>query len=234
MDTEAWSTVTPQAIADHIASRVASSGNKLVVLDPFCGCGGNIIAFAKRNEVSLVIGVDTDIEKLKNAAINANIYGIPPEKLILIHDDACSVMSAYVDGKRVPSDEVTKLHSTGTGFENSKYRIGGLELIPENIDVIFLSPPWGGIDYVKVGKRNYSLSCIKLNGATVDGDQLLVLAAKALGNRPLVYFLPRNTNGSYLGQSFLKAGHDGILEMEQNILNGKLKTVTVYARLNSS
>ena len=232
LDAESWFSVTPQAIADHIASRMAAMKKmKLVVLDPFCGCGGNVIAFAKRDEVSLVVGVDTDLGKLQKAATNARIYGIPTEKLLFIHDDACKVMSSYTDGKFVSSDDDERAKAESRCAKGD-YRIGGLDMLPTMIDAIFLSPPWGGVDYVKVGKRNYGLSSIKLNG-NVNGDQLLALASKALGNRPLLLFLPRNTNGSYLGQSFLKIGCHGVIEMEQNVLNGKLKTITVYAGFNS-
>jgi len=65
----------------------------------FCGCGGNAIAFAKakqtENDVSLVVCIDIDRQKLKMAANNASIYGIPPNKMVFIEADACSIMSQY-------------------------------------------------------------------------------------------------------------------------------------------
>jgi hypothetical protein len=104
--------------------------------------------------------------------------------------------------------------------------------------MIFLSPPWGGMDYVKVGKRNYTLSCIKVDGNTpstsIDGDSLLSFAASALGQKPLALFLPRNINGIAMGESAVKVGYSGPIVLEQNILNGKLKTVTAYLGLDAA
>lgn len=46
LDEEGWYSVTPEAIADQIADRCRCN----VVLDAFCGVGGNAIAFAKTCE----------------------------------------------------------------------------------------------------------------------------------------------------------------------------------------
>jgi RNA cap guanine-N2 methyltransferase len=40
---EGWYSVTPEKLAEHIAFRCASD----VIIDAFCGCGGNAIQFAK-------------------------------------------------------------------------------------------------------------------------------------------------------------------------------------------
>jgi hypothetical protein len=48
---------------------------------------------------------------------------------------------------------------------------------------------------------------------------------------PVAIFLPRNINGVSLGWSVLKAGYDGPIVLEQNVLNGKLKMVTAYLGL---
>ena len=52
----------------------------MVILDVFCGCGGNAIAFVKLppSIISLIICVDIDRSKLHKAAHNASIYHIPP------------------------------------------------------------------------------------------------------------------------------------------------------------
>ena len=41
LDKESWYSVTPEAIANHIAAHLTSGRNNLTILDPFCGCGGN-------------------------------------------------------------------------------------------------------------------------------------------------------------------------------------------------
>jgi trimethylguanosine synthase len=87
LDQEGWFSVTPEAIANHIALRMtmqhAGRRESMVVLDAFAGVGGSAIAFARRPEVSRVICVDTDLDRLKMAAHNCFIYGIPKEKMLL-------------------------------------------------------------------------------------------------------------------------------------------------------
>ncbi|ORZ13261.1 RNA cap guanine-N2 methyltransferase-domain-containing protein [Absidia repens] len=70
MDREGWFSVTPESIAQHIAERCRSD----VIIDAFCGCGGNTIQFALTCE--RVIAIDIDPVKLKCARNNAKIYGV--------------------------------------------------------------------------------------------------------------------------------------------------------------
>lgn len=61
MDKEGWYSVTPEAIALHIAERVCCD----VVVDPFVGCGGNAVQFALVSH--LVFAIDIDPVKLEHA-----------------------------------------------------------------------------------------------------------------------------------------------------------------------
>ncbi|KAI8330805.1 RNA cap guanine-N2 methyltransferase-domain-containing protein, partial [Choanephora cucurbitarum] len=70
MDKEGWFSVTPEKIAQHIARRCQSD----VIIDAFCGCGGNAIQFAFTCE--RVIAIDLDPVKLHCAKRNAEIYGV--------------------------------------------------------------------------------------------------------------------------------------------------------------
>ncbi|KAK1935123.1 Trimethylguanosine synthase [Phytophthora citrophthora] len=70
LDHESWYLVTPQAIAEHIAKRLACD----IVVDPFSGCGGNVIQLAKT--CKHVIAIDIDPEKIRMAKHNAEIYGV--------------------------------------------------------------------------------------------------------------------------------------------------------------
>jgi trimethylguanosine synthase len=94
LDEEGWFSVTPEIIADHVAQRLTAlpiapaqeesqEPETLIVLDAFCGCGGNSIAFAKQPNV-MVIATDVDRSKLRRAAHNASIYQIPPDKIVFI------------------------------------------------------------------------------------------------------------------------------------------------------
>jgi trimethylguanosine synthase len=221
--------VTPEAIANHIARRmVAGNDNGMIVMDACAGVGGNAIAFARRSEVSLVVCVDNDDARLRIAANNCSVYGIPRDKVVFVHADVCQVLASYKNGKRIVDAESSKSVATATATEK-EYAYSGLDLLPETLDAVFLSPPWGGSDYESVGRRNYDLSCIKLS-EDVDGEELLRLAGIAVPEERMnvAYFLPRNTNGVRYSYSALKAGFAGSLEMEQNVLNGKLKTITAY------
>jgi predicted RNA methylase len=228
LDREGWYSVTPEAIANHIARRmVAGAGNGMVVLDACAGVGGNAIAFARRPEVSLVVCVDTDDARLRIAANNCSVYDIPRDKVVFVNADACQVLASYKNGKRITDVESSKAAATET---EKKYAYSsGIDLLPETLDAVFLSPPWGGSDYESVGRRNYDLSCIKLS-ESVDGEDLLRLSAVAVPEERMnvAYFLPRNTNGVRYSYSALKTGFSGCLELEQNVLNGKLKTITAY------
>lgn len=170
------------------------------------------------------------------AAANAAIYNIPKEKIVFIHDNAGRILSFYANKQLKLTKQCvdTKVDRNEEGSES--FKIGGLELLPDTIDCVFLSPPWGGMDYTKVGKRNYTLECINIDGIVkntqMNGEDILNAAAEALGkDGPIVLFLPKNTNGVALGRSVLRAGYDSPMVMEKNVLNGKLKTVTAYIGL---
>lgn len=236
LDKEGWYSVTPEAIANHIADRVISSlnGNGLTILDAFCGCGGNAIAFARRPEVSLVVCVDTDLGRLQMAAKNASIYNIEKEKLLLIHDNAIQILSKYSNGALIsaPTTKVDNDNHDATKLHG--YACNGI--LPQQLDFIFLSPPWGGIEYEQIGKGHF---CVKKHVSvkdsddnTVNGEELLSMTAKAC--RKCVYFLPRNLNGIAMGRSALQAGYTGSVELEKNMLNGKFKTITVFLGFDSN
>lgn len=83
------------------------------------------------------------------------------------------------------------------------------------VDVIFLSPPWGGPSY-----KNDIYQLKELRVSHIDGLQLLKCALQVTQN--VAFYLPRNVSLRDvidLGVPF---------EVEKNFLNGKLKAVTLY------
>lgn len=74
MDEEAWYSVTPEKIAEHIAKRCCLKNSNIVIVDAFTGAGGNAIQFARF--CSQVIAIDIDPQKIKIARHNAKIYGV--------------------------------------------------------------------------------------------------------------------------------------------------------------
>jgi len=194
LDGEGWYSVTPEKIADHVAGRLGEIAASvmaeqaaralledpfamtscappgIIVLDAFCGCGGNSIAFAKLppSLVSLVVCVDIDRAKLRMAAHNAAIYGIPPNRLLFIHSNSLDIIEkCYRNGDLIPPEYRGGLASSvydsyqlcGTSIEwHAGFAIGGSELLPPHIDAVFMDPPWGGIDYNLAGKNGYDLA----------------------------------------------------------------------------
>ncbi|KAL7548663.1 hypothetical protein ACHAWF_011942 [Thalassiosira exigua] len=279
LDAEGWYSVTPEAVADHVASRFAdiyeqlvhcpttnqrdtracrgnrrSGPNKIetqsmVILDAFCGCGGNGIAFAKlpSSVVSLIICVDVDREKLRMAAHNASIYCIPPNRIIFVEANSVALMErCYRDGKLImdpPPRTAEALAAYPPREVYDDFTIGGIDMLSEyaqHIDAVFIDPPWGGVDYGAMGKDGYDLARdMRIRGCErgcvgfppmpeVDGVHLLKIAAAATSTRFVAYDLPRNANKRSLAAAALEAGYEGNSKLEEHYLNGRLKTVTAY------
>jgi len=204
MDDTGWFSVTPAEIASHIAERCTCD----VVLDAFCGVGGNAIAFARTCE--RVIAMDNDPVRLRLARHNALHYGVA--------DRIEFVLADYVEWAKSPAGAAAK----------------------EAIDVVFLSPPWGGPEYLSVGEREggehptYPLSAI----LPIPGDELFRLTAPISPN--IAYFLPRNVDIdelAALAASIPAPVHDTVdgsertrewVEIEEEWVGDKLKAVTAY------
>ncbi|XP_018792113.1 PREDICTED: trimethylguanosine synthase [Bactrocera latifrons] len=80
LDCESWFSVTPEKIAAHLAERLSCD----VILDAFCGCGGNAIQFART--CKRVIAIDIDPVKISMAKHNAKIYGVADKIDFIIGD----------------------------------------------------------------------------------------------------------------------------------------------------
>ena len=94
-----------------------------------------------------------------------------------------------------------------------------LKIIPEltSAEVIFLSPPWGGPEYINADSFNIK------DDIPLDGFEIFNKCLEVTEN--IAYFVPRNTN---LDQLMSLAGKEGYVEVEQNILNRKIKSITAY------
>ena len=300
LDPEGWFSVTPEVVADHVASRFAdfafcrSSSSRrrrcggrgdrddddhrdgagrshdddddvddddgsdgrgpMVVLDAFCGCGGNAIAFARLppSAVSLVVCVDVDRSKLRMAARNASIYRVNPDRIVFVEANSVAVMErCYRDGVLIAELPPPFGASGGEGGEESRppretcdgFAIGGMDVLMDRarrIDAVFMDPPWGGVDYGASGRDGYDLARdMRIRGCErgcvgfpptpeVDGMRLLKIAAAAVRTRFVAYDLPRNANKRSVARAALEAGYAGNCKLEEHYLNGRLKTVTGY------
>jgi len=101
------------------------------------------------------------------------------------------------------------------------------------IEVVFLSPPWGGPEYLSTpskGKQKatqndemdpqpvYSLKSVK----PIPGDELFALSRKITKN--VAYYLPRNVNL----QEVASLAPSEKVELEEEWMGDKLKAVTCY------
>lgn len=178
LDYEGWFSVTPEKIAEHIALRVQDCFNTELIIDAFCGVGGNAIQFALTGK--RVIGIDIDPVRLALAQHNAAVYGVE-QRIDFLQGDF-------------------------------------LQLAPHlRGDMVFLSPPWGGPEYLTADVFNIQTMM------TPDGFEIFRLSKMISDN--IVYFLPRNAD---MEQIASLAGPGGKVEVEQNFLNNKLKTITAY------
>ena len=240
--------MTPEAIANQIAERCRCG----TVIDAFCGVGGNAIAFAKvcergertsivrRKRVGpdslaiLVIAIDNSATRLALARHNAAVYGVV-DRIEFILGDFIS-------------------------FAKSLQRPSTHSLSPRKrpIDVVFLSPPWGGVDYLSMSPskdshvspntpihgeaypdrthsstgQEYSLS----NVSPLHGTELFQIARAISPN--VAYFLPRNQSLEEISALVEPKTSDGgqmvannpheIIEIEEEWMGTKLKALTCY------
>ncbi|XP_075096612.1 uncharacterized protein LOC107819562 isoform X1 [Nicotiana tabacum] len=88
-------------------------------------------------------------------------------------------------------------------------------------DVVFMSPPWGGPDYLK--ERTFDMITML---RPHDGN-FLFSVGRGIASK-VVMFLPRNVDINQLAELSLSVNPPWLLEVEKNYLNGKLKAVTAY------
>ncbi|XP_041359333.1 trimethylguanosine synthase-like isoform X2 [Gigantopelta aegis] len=143
LDRESWFSVTPEKIAEHVSERCQCD----VIVDAFCGAGGNTIQFAFQCE--RVIAIDIDPEKIALAKHNAAVYGV---------DDRIEFIVADY-----------------------------LQVAPSlKADVVFLSPPWGGPEYLDA--EVFDLETMIELGST----KIFEETRKITDN--IAFFVPRNAN----------------------------------------
>ena len=184
-------------------------------MDAFCGVGGNAIAFAQTCEH--VIAVENDETRLRLARHNAAIYGVADRIEFILGD-------------------FIQFAETLAGRDGVKS--GG-----RVVDVVFLSPPWGGPSYLHGSSRaspNPSSDASEhpeflLSDITpLHGSELFRLVERITPN--IAYYLPRNTNLQEIsdlvtdaeGSSAKGKGKARMVEIEEEWMGEKLKALTCY------
>lgn len=181
-------------------------------MDAFCGVGGNAIAFAQTCE--RVIAIDNDETRLRLARHNAAIYGVVNRIEFILGD--------FVQFAK-------------TLVRRDEAREGG-----RVVDVIFLSPPWGGPSYLHRVDSNPPSDVPQhpeflLSDVTpIHGSELFELAERITPN--IAYYLPRNTNLQEISDLVTNTetgdpkgkNKARMVEVEEEWMGNKLKALTCY------
>ena len=132
-DAGARASLTPEHFASHQA-RVLGGG---VVVDGFCGAGGNTIAFARRPDCRMVVAVDNDADRLQMAKENARVYGVSG-KIRFVHGDFFDAAESWVLRELGVTDAVCFVDppwAEGDAFiarawrtAEARYRVGAIKL----------------------------------------------------------------------------------------------------------
>nr|XP_027197125.1 trimethylguanosine synthase-like [Dermatophagoides pteronyssinus] len=166
LDKESWYSVTPESIAKHIAERLQNTLSKrypdrsmagFIVMDPFCGAGGNIIQFALQPLIRKVYAIDIDPEKIAMAKHNARIYECDKKIEFICGDffqftkhnrfpdiiDACFYSPPWGGPDYIKLKKFSLNHMIPNGFDicrhTSKYLTQNIiMLLPRNFDEIEL------------------------------------------------------------------------------------------------
>jgi len=193
LDKEGWYSVTPEAIATQIAERCRCD----VVLDAFCGVGGNAIAFARTCE--RVIALDTSPTRLALARHNAALHGVAA-RIEFVLADFRSFAARILNPESSSSSPARK------------------------IDVVFLSPPWGGPEYLSAAE--YQLTRTQPEPAS----ELFRLARLLTPN--VAFYVPRNTVLADIAALLPSPAGDSDsteqVEVEEEWMGSKLKALTCY------
>ncbi|PWN50430.1 S-adenosyl-L-methionine-dependent methyltransferase [Violaceomyces palustris] len=137
LDAQSWYSVTPEAIAARIAKRCSCD----TVLDAFCGAGGNAIQLALT--CRRVIAIDIDPDKILLARNNARVYGVEAN-IEFICGDFVEFAKAHARVKELANGVRPRPGVIEQMMEDEKLWRGAHKA---KVDVVFLSPPWGGVSY---------------------------------------------------------------------------------------
>ncbi|KAJ3907964.1 Tgs1 protein [Lentinula edodes] len=196
---------------ERIANQIAERCRCDTILDAFCGVGGNAIAFAKTCQ--RVIALDISPTRLALARHNAQIYGVA-QHIEFILADYISFAEMYLSSPKAAASR--------------------------KIDVVFLSPPWGGPSYLSgSGSPSDSNSSPNENMPApfalsdiqpIHGVDLFKLSNRITPN--IAYYLPRNTDldevSALVKNDNSKDDIQEFIEVEEEWMGRKLKALTCY------
>lgn len=104
----------------------SSPKKQKILIDLFCGAGGNTIAFALTERWDRIISIERDESTLACAQNNAQVYGLDDEYVTWVHGDSFAFLK--------------------TLFNNPSALHPDLQ-VDLDATILFASPPWGGPGY---------------------------------------------------------------------------------------
>lgn len=182
---ELWFSVTPESIATFFANFVkACIPNAKIILDVFCGGGGNTIQFAKL--FPKVIGIDFSLEHLYCTAQNAKVYEL---------DDR--IWLKYGDWNKVRNSKIFEKNKIDCIFASPPW--GGPNYLKK--DVYDLEVNLKPIGITKLLKQMFEISknVILFLPRNSDLNQLSHVTRKLLGSEAKCRVLYVKDNGHLKG-----------------------------------
>lgn len=190
MDYEAWYSVTPENIAKHIAERVIQS----------LGTKGQYLI------VDGLCGVGGNLIQFALQSPKVRVIGIDinKERLDMAKNNA-RVYGVDHQCDFVLGDFCEIMKMLGTRNQ---------------IDAVFLSPPWGGMSYLNDEK--YSLNSMTPNGYD------LITSCQTYLTKNIAFLMPRNVDKQELKKKVLANQPTDTFDLEENRVGNKIKTITAY------
>lgn len=197
LDAEGWFSVTPEVLAQHHAARLAAGLPR----------GGDGLCAGVALDV--FCGVGGNAAQLARAFARVVAVDLDPKRLEMARRN-CEVYGVADRVQFVLADARDYLRSE----ECERLRP----------DVVFLSPPWGGPDYLAADEYDAESTLVPEAGSA--------LMARALAAAPrAALFLPRTTSRRSVDAARVAALSAGCADFEEEweFLNKKLKALTLFA-----
>ncbi|KAJ2723013.1 Trimethylguanosine synthase [Coemansia sp. Benny D115] len=190
IDNEGWYSVTPEVIAQDTAQRIAQLHNQ------HKSSNANDNDYGRICVVDAFCGVGGNSIKFAEWCEHVIAIDIDPVRLEMARNNA----EVYGVADRI------------------EFILGDFyELAPRlKADVVFMSPPWGGPEYI--GRETYDLDAMPFHSAQEWMDRARLVTDN------IVYFMPRNCVPAELAKLYPEAHCD----IELNFTGSFFKSITAY------
>lgn len=219
---ELWFSVTPESISKFTAKFInyafnvkdKNTGNReLVVMDAFCGGGGNVIQFLEYSDK--IYAIDINSLHLHCTFNNCTVYC--ERDYLKEHLELLPLDWTYVDTPLDDEDDSYSPLAEDEIYADKKKSLETLKKLKEvRFDCIFGSPPWGGPAYIK--EKIYDVN----NLIPFDLEKLLKVFLEFTDH--IVLFLPKNLDLNQLKEITERVfGDESIVRVLRMSSHGRAK-----------